>query len=263
MRGACGTTWAPLRAKIQAGETVFGTFVKLNAPAVVEIIGRSGFDFAVLDCEHASFTFGQVEEMVRAGDAVSLEIIVRVGDHGKDDIGHVLDAGAAGLQIPGWESLADLEAAAKEAKYYPEGERGLSFAIRAAGYGLTDKSSYMRAANDGTCIVVHMESRNKLAHLEALCDLPPIDVVFIGPLDLSQSFGVPGDVQHPDVKAAIAQIFEVCARKNKAVGIFAASTEDIRRYREMGARYIVCSTDVGMLISGIKQTVEGIRNSAR
>jgi 4-hydroxy-2-oxoheptanedioate aldolase len=248
-----------IKDKLNSGQTTFGTFVKINSPAVIEIIGRAGFDFAVIDCEHSPFTFADVENMTRAGEAASLDIVVRVPGSQEEHILHALDAGAAGVQVPGLTTIEEIERVVSKAKYFPEGSRGLSFAIRAAHYGLMDKKSYMRLANERTLIVIHVESRDILDQLEGICDLPQVDVIFIGPVDLSQSLGKPGETKDKVVRSAIEHIFDVCVRKNKVVGIFAGSAEEVAEYRKMGARYIVCSTDVSMFIRGVKETTQSFR----
>jgi 4-hydroxy-2-oxoheptanedioate aldolase len=242
-----------IKEKLKKGQTVLGTFVKINSPAVVEILDWAGFEFAIIDCEHSPFSPADVENLIRAGGLASLAMIVRVPSPREEHILHALDSGAAGVQLPGLTSVADVKRAIRNAKYYPQGTRGLSYNQRAARYGLIDnKSTYMKEANEETLIVVHIENRDMVDQIEAICDLPLIDVVFIGPVDLSQSFGKPGDSKDTEVRGAIERVFQVCKQKSKAVGIFVGSAAEISQYKDMGAQYIVYSSDVGMLAKEAK-----------
>ena len=132
-----------LKQKLSGGQALRGTFVKLNCPAAVEILGYAGLDFVIIDGEHAPCDQIMLENLVRAGDCVGLPVIVRVPT--ADDI-HILkamDVGAAGVQIPGIETVAQAEDVVKAAKYAPMGRRGLSFAQRSACYGFMDKAEYL------------------------------------------------------------------------------------------------------------------------
>ena len=249
-----------LKERLRKGETVFGTFVKINSPAILEILNWGGFDFAVIDCEHSVFSPLDVENLIRTGTSGSLDIIVRVASPTEEHILHSLDSGATGVQLPGLQSYEELVKAVSYTKYFPNGSRGLSFTHRAARYGLMDKNSYLKIANNDTLTIVHIENQEMSEQVEKICDLPSIDVVFIGPVDLSQSLGKPGNTKDPSVVGAIDKVLTVCKQKNKISGIFVNSTDEVQHYKEMGARYMLWSTDVGIFVGGVKQAIQQLQS---
>ncbi|MDH5684964.1 MAG: aldolase/citrate lyase family protein [Hadesarchaea archaeon] len=245
-----------IKEKLKKCQTVFGTFVKINSPAVIEILNWAGFDFAVIDGEHSPFSPVDIENIIRTGMAASFDVIVRVSSPQEEHILHALDSGAAGVQLPGLTSIEEVKQAVDIAKYFPDGSRGLSFVHRAARYGFADKKSYMKTANEETLIAVHIENRNMVNQVEKVCDLPSVDVVFVGPVDLSQSFGKPGNTQDDAVRAAIEKIVKTCNLKHKAAGIYVASADELSYYRKMGFRYIVWSSDIGMFVKSVKEAAQ-------
>jgi len=248
-----------IKEKLKEGQTVFGTFVKINSPAVIEILKWAGFDFAIIDGEHSPFSPADIENMIRAGMGTSFDVIVRVPSPREEHILHALDSGAAGVQLPGLTSFEEVKKAVDVAKYFPDGSRGLSFVHRAARYGFSDKNNYMKAANEETLIAVHIENRDMVNQIESVCDLPSVDVVFVGPVDLSQSFGKPGNTQDDSVKAAIEKIIKTCNLKHKVAGIYVASADELSHYMKMGVRYIVWSSDIGMFVKSVKEATQLLR----
>ena len=241
-----------LKQKLSGGQALRGTFVKLNCPAAVEILGYAGLDFVIIDGEHAPCDQIMLENLVRAGDCVGLPVIVRVPT--ADDI-HILkamDVGAAGVQIPGIETVAQAEDVVKAAKYAPMGRRGLSFAQRSACYGFMDKAEYLSRSNENGVTVVHIENREMAEQAEALCKIPEIDVLFIGPMDLSQSYGKPGQPSAPEVQEAIRHVIVTAAEHHKPTGIFVGTREAAERYERLGVRYIVLGSDASLLLQGAR-----------
>ncbi len=241
-----------LKEKLQRPGAVRGTFVKLNCPAAVEILGYAGLDFVIVDGEHAPCDQLVLESLVRAGDCVNLPVIVRVPSCDDASILKALDLGAAGVQLPGIETVEQAADAVKAAKYAPLGRRGLSFAQRSARYGTMDKGEYLRQANDSTIVVVHIENKAMVEQVEALCQIPEIDVIFIGPMDLSQSYGHLGDPSAPPVQEAIDHVIAVAARHKKPTGIFVGSAQAAEKYQRLGVRYIVIGSDSAFLLQGAK-----------
>lgn len=249
-----------LRQRILNGERVIGTFFKINSPDVVEIIGAAGFDFIIIDTEHGNFSDSETANIIRAADGAGLSSIVRVRAPSEEDILHALDSGADGVQIPG---LADMESAEKIAastKYHPEGTRGLSLTVRSARYGAwKGDKSYVEEANEKTLVAVHVENIHMAEQIDALCALPQIDVIFVGPADLSQSMGIPGKLNDPRLKEVVRHVFERARAAGKVVGIFCGNPEAVQMYQEMGATYILYSSDTTLLYRSLAQTIEIIK----
>lgn len=240
------------KRSVHGKKALRGTFVKMNCPTAIEALGLTGLDFVIIDGEHAPLDEMHLEAMLRAADCVGLPVVVRVPTAEEGHILKALDMGAAGIQIPGLTSVQEVRACMRSALYAPEGHRGLSFAQRSARYGTMDKFDYMRQSNANLVQVFHIENREMAERVEELCQVKGIDVLFVGPMDLSQSFGHPGDPSSPEEQAAIGRIIETAARYDVPVGIFAGTAEAAAKYEAMGVRYIAIGSDISFLMSGAK-----------
>jgi 4-hydroxy-2-oxoheptanedioate aldolase len=233
-----------VKRKLEAGEIVFGSFVKLDAPAIVELYGIAGFDFVILDAEHGCYTHAGIENMIRTCERMGMSSVVRTPDAGEANILHVLDSGASGIQVPSLKSAAEVREVIRKAKYWPLGERGSARACRAAAYGTLP--DYEQRANRETLVSVHVENKEMVEDIEALCAVDELDVLFIGPGDLSASLGHPGDAAHPDVVAAIDRVIEVAAGR-KHIGTVVANAAQLESYVARGVHYIAWLSELGML----------------
>lgn len=244
-----------LRRRLREGETVFGMFYKLNSPQVTEIMGWSGLDFIVVDCEHSAIGYESMENIVRTGENVGLSTVIRVPSAQEEHIFHALDSGAAGVQIPNMTTVEQFRQNVRSAKYYPEGCRGLSRQTRVCKYGLWDDKvrPYVEAANEDSLVVVHIENKEMAEAAEDICRIPQIDVVFVGPADMSQSLGIPGKSTDPRVVEVAAKVLETAAKYGKAGGINVTGKADMEQYIKLGARYILYSSDTGLFAKGMKE----------
>ncbi|MGI6098043.1 MAG: HpcH/HpaI aldolase family protein [Dethiobacteria bacterium] len=248
-----------LKQKLREGKTVFGPFMKLSNPAVIEIFAHAGFDFAIIDLEHGPLSVESAENLVRAAELAGITPIIRVTDNEPTKILRALDIGVHGVQVPQVSSRESAELAVKAAKYDPQGERGVCRYVRAADYSAFDKFKYFPAANENTLVLVHIEGLEGVEHLEEILDVPGIDVIFIGPYDLSQSLGLPGQVDHPDVVAKAKEVIEKAAAKKVAVGTFVDTVEAGHKWQELGVQYISYAVDVGILYEASKEIVSKLR----
>lgn len=242
-----------LKAALRSGTFKVGTFVKLSNATVVEALGQAGLDFAIIDTEHAPSDQLTMEHMIRAADCVNLPTIVRVSEVSESSILKALDLGASGIQLPGLNTVEEVQQALRYTKYAPQGCRGLSFSQRSAGYGQADKAQYLADSNANLINVVHIENKEMAAQVSALCELDDIDILFIGPMDISQSLGHPGEPGHPEVKSVIMDILETCKKKNKATGIFAGTPKAALQYRAQGVSYVALASDLSFLTWGYRQ----------
>lgn len=235
---------AVVKQKLEAGETVFGSFLKVDSPVIAELFGLAGFDFLIVDAEHGCFTHGQTENLIRTCERMGMSSVIRTPDAEEANILHVLDSGASGIQVPSLKSAADVRAVIRKAKYWPLGERGSARACRAAGYGTV--ADYEQRANRETLVCVHVETKEMVEDIEALCEIDELDVLFIGPGDLSASYGHPGNAGHPDVVAAIDRVIAVAAGR-KHLGTVVANAAQLESYVSRGVRYIAWLSDLGLM----------------
>lgn len=248
-----------LKEKLRRRETQIGTFVKLADPTAMEVLGLAGMDFAIVDTEHAPCDQMLLLDLLRAADSVGLPAIVRVPEGTEPYILKALDLGASGVQIPGLSTVEEIDRAISFTKYAPRGVRGLSFAQRSAGYGTKEKFRYMQDSNEGLINVVHVENKDAAAHTEELCRREDIDVLFIGPMDISQSLGHPGDPAHPEVQQVVRQVIDTCSANERPFGIFVGTTEAARKYRDLGASYIAIASDLAFMAKGYHQMVDELK----
>lgn len=231
------------KAKLHAGETVFGCFVRFANAGLIELLGYQGWDFLVFDGEHGPLEPRDCEHMVRAAELRGVTPIVRVTTNQAAVILRFMDTGAQGAQVPTVNSAAEADAVVQAVKYHPRGTRGLA-GVRAAGYGQpAPLSDYIQRANAETLVIIHIETAAAVEQISEIVAVEGVDVVFIGPADLSQSLGFPGETGQPEVQAAIDKVVEAVANASPALGIFVPNAEAARQWRERGARYIATSLE--------------------
>ena len=248
-----------LKRKLLRGETVIGPFMNCSYPAFMEIVGLAGFDFAIIDMEHGPLSVETAEDLCRAGQNAGLSPIVRVRKNDAPQIQRALDIGSAGVQVPQIETREQAEAVARSAKYSPWGQRGLSLYTRAGDYtvygllGITDR------LNEEQMVIIHVEGVKGLENLDEIIAVPHIDVVFLGPYDLSQSFGVPGKVDDPRVIEGMEMATKKIRAAGKAAGTFADNVAAAKRWIDVGVQYMSLSVDTGIFARACREIVSQIK----
>ncbi|MCE7996405.1 MAG: 2,4-dihydroxyhept-2-ene-1,7-dioic acid aldolase [Roseivirga sp.] len=240
-----------------AHEAVYGTILSLPSPEVAEAMALAGFDWLFIDLEHGTMGILECQRMIQAvgGHAESL---VRVPEFTESAIKKVLDTGAGGIIVPKVNTAKEAEKAVAYSKYPPEGQRGVG-ATRAHGYGI-HFNDYVTRANQELMVVIQIEHIDGVENIEQIVDVPGVDVIFIGPYDLSASMGLMGQLDHPRVLEAIERVEKVCKDKGIHLGYFGMTAESVQPYIEKGYRLITCGTDTGFLIEGAGKTLSGLRS---
>ena len=227
-----------MKEKLRAGEPVFGVSVMIPSPQIVEMIGAAGFDWVLLDCEHGTLTLESVELMAMAAEACGVTAIARPTTRSPEHILQVLDRGVMGVQVPHVNSARDAREVIAAVKYHPLGNRGLAAGTRAAVYDAHGTlADYVRAANDATLIAVQLEEQAAVDNIDELLAVDGIDVFFIGPSDLSQSMGHPGNPKAAPVARAIDASFSKMLAAGRTPGTPAVA-ENVREVLDKGVRYI-------------------------
>ncbi len=223
-----------MKAKLLAGEPVAGVIISSADEQLVEVLGLSGFDYVMIDCEHGHMSVRECETLVRASEAVGITPVVRVPHNSPDMILRHLDTGAQGIVIPQVNSADDARRAVNSVYYHPLGERGLA-GTRAADFGLTSSlAEYTVDANRELAVIALIENVHAIDELPEILEVEGLTAVTIGPADLSQSLGHPGGRNHPEVEAAIERIISLAIAAGVPVGINTSTGEEARAARERG-----------------------------
>jgi 2-keto-3-deoxy-L-rhamnonate aldolase RhmA len=227
-----------MKAKLHAGQPAFGCSVMFPSPQIVEILGHAGLDWVLLDCEHGSLAPLDVEIMAMAADAVGITAIARPRTNDNADIQSVMDRGAMGVQVPHVNTAEDARRVISAVKFGPGAGRGLAAGTRPDNWGLGAKmADFTAAANDQSLVCVQIEHEAAISNIDDILRVEDIDVFFIGPSDLSQSMGYPGQPNAPSVAAAIAEAQRKIVAAHKILGM-PATTENVAELVGLGARYM-------------------------
>ncbi len=236
------------KTKLQAGKPFLGTFLQIPAADVAEIIGRAGFDCGIVDTEHGMMGTEGALALVRACDIVGMSTILRVPSVDHHRITQALDFGASAVMVPNVKNQKDAEIAVAAAKYHPDGNRGVCPFARGAAYDSARDPEYYRRSNADTAVVLQIEGTEGIASLDRILQVANIDCIFVGPFDLAQSLGIPGEVTNPRVVDALKDIVRRAGGRGIAVGNFSVTPEQAHRDMKIGVRFIAYATDT-MIIS--------------
>jgi 4-hydroxy-2-oxoheptanedioate aldolase len=244
--------------RLKEGKPVFGPFIKSTDPAFIEVAGYSGFDFVILDMEHGPASFSELQNLIRAALLVNLIPIVRTSDSTDVSIAKPLDLGALGVQIPQVTSGNMARACIKAARFFPNGERGVCRFVRAANYSSLPREEYFSRANE-ILIIIQLEGKEAILDIDNILKVEGIDIIFIGPYDLSQSLGVPGQVSHPLVIEAMNDIVKRARALGIVVGTFTDTPQSAEMWKKAGVQYISYSVDVGIFTNACSQLVKELK----
>ncbi len=235
---------ADLKAALKAGRAAIGSFVALPSPGLVEALGYAGLHFVIIDMEHGAATLEKVEDLLRAADVAGTLPFVRVPAQRPDLVSRVLDCGAAGIVMPMVETASDLERAIAAMRFPPRGRRGMAPSVRAGAYGFLSMADFLHWSSE-TLLIAQIETVRAVENIDEIVATGGMDVVFIGPADLSTSYGVPGDASHPSVAEAIDRVIEKCQALGRPLGTIAADAAGAERWVRRGVPLIALSSTTG------------------
>lgn len=249
-----------LKSKLSRGEATVGSWITLGHPGIAEILARAGYDWLVVDLEHSVITIDVAADLIRVIDLCGVAPLVRLTSNNPDQIKRVMDAGAHGIVVPMVNTVTDAERAVSAVRYAPEGTRGVGLA-RAQGYGVEFKE-YLEWQKDGVTVIVQIEHKDALAHLDEILTVQGVDGFIIGPYDLSCSMGLPGQFEHPEFVAAMDQILATGARLGIPAGlhIVEPDSERLAQSIRQGYRFIAYSVDIRLLDVSARQGINHIKD---
>ncbi|WP_118183282.1 HpcH/HpaI aldolase family protein [Paraburkholderia phosphatilytica] len=254
----------PLKQRLHEPDALFGLWLSLGSDTAAEALAHAGFDWLLIDMEHAPNDSQDVTGQLRAIAAAHLpsEPVVRVPAKEPWLVKRVLDAGARTLMFPNIESAEEAAHAVRLTQYpggaSADGLRGVAGAVRAAAYGM--RRDYLQNANAQIATIVQIESARAVEEADRIAAVPGIDCLFIGPADLAASLGHLGDLRHPDVQAAVAHVAAAAERAGIAAGMFASDVATARQYRAEGFRFIALAADLVWMLRATRQALQEARS---
>lgn len=248
-----------LKKRLQAGETVVGPFVIIPSAPLVDSLGYAGMDFCIIDTEHGPISMETATDLVIAAQGSGVAPIIRVGDNDERLILRSLDIGADGVQVPQINTIDDAKRVIHSAKYSPMGERGLSVFTRAGDYYVTEGAGHTDRQNEETMIVVHIEGQRGLNNLDEIMTVEGLDVLFLGPYDISQSLGMPGDVRNPKVEAALKDAADRARAQGRAVGSYAKDVEMGKWLIDLGVQYLSINVDATIYMQACEKIAKALK----
>ncbi len=244
---------------LKSKTNLLGPFVRIPRAEIIEILGLAGFDFAVVDLEHGPIMPNEVYPMILAAERRGIKLIARLPGLEESYFKWLLDLGIGGLQIPHIGTAEDAKKAVSYARFAPEGDRGLCRFVRAAEFSNIPKEKYIKEACKQGLLVLQIEGKEGVSNIKEIASVPGIDVIFVGPYDLSQSLGIPGQIWDDRVVKEINKVVTLCSDAGIAVGIFTDTPEGVKHWAKLGVKYINYRIEIEMALNFIKAHVSEVR----
>ncbi len=249
---------------LAVGNVPLGTFVfEFNTPGIARIIAEAGADFLVYDMEHTGWSVETIRGLLATARAASLVPLVRVPTTEYDFIARVLDMGALGVMVPMVESAEQARTIVAAAKYPPEGRRGAAFGVAHDDYTGGDIVEKIRSANREGLVLAQIETAAGLAHVDEIATVPGIDVLWIGQFDLSLSLGIPGQLAHPQMTAAMDRVIAACRQRGKVAGIMAPDLPTAHDLLKQGFGMLSYSGDLWTYQAALRAGLAELRNQTQ
>ncbi|MCD8125674.1 MAG: aldolase/citrate lyase family protein [Lachnospiraceae bacterium] len=250
-----------IRERAKQGMTSFGINLALGDPITVEMAARAGYDFVRIDCEHVLFDATTLMNMIRTARLLELPVQVRVS--GLYQAGALLDMGVSGLMVPHIGNREAALTAVNAVKYAPLGQRGMTGASRALNFGQYKMSEYSTWANDEVSLIIQIEDRDGLEHMDEILSVEGVDMVATGRNDLSQALGVPGQNTHPEVLAAEDQVIRKAIEYGKIPTLLVRDRKRLGELWEKGVRCFTIARDETLLAGAMKSTLAEMREEIK
>jgi 4-hydroxy-2-oxoheptanedioate aldolase len=246
-----------MKNKLKNNGKVYGTFLtSAGWGGFLEIFAHHGYDFVVFDTEHGSIGYEKLEELARTARLLGLHPIVRVADNQYGLIARAMDMGFPSVMIPRVETAEQAAYAVNCIKYPPLGVRGSG---GFHGFSEPDKLLYLQESNANGLVVIQIESQLGIDNLDAIVEVAGVDVIFIGPNDLSIQLGVHAQTSHPKVKEAIRAVMAKCAAKQIPVGTQLGGPQDVKDWGDEGMQVLSISSEISMVNNKAKELIEFLK----
>lgn len=253
-------TRSEAKARLRADQALIGTmFLEVASPGTPRMIQQAGYDFVIFDTEHSWYGIETIAGLIRSARDIGLLVLVRAPAFQGHWPARYLDLGADGLVCPHVDTGEQAADIIRQTKYPPVGERGMANAVAHDEYRARPMTEFTTAANEDILIVVQIETAAGLRNRDSILATPGVDAVFIGPNDLSLSMGYPGQLDHPQVVQAMADILASAREYGVAPGLHGFSVDKTLQWLDRGARFVCHRADISLIIEGSQQDLAAIR----
>lgn len=232
---------------------------EIRNPVIAQMLATAGMDFFIVDGEHGTASYETIGSISAVARGAGIACFARIPEIRRETVLKPLDAGVTGIVAPQVETEAQVRELVYHAKYPPVGRRGTALGRAHNLYRTEDAAAYLTRANEQSVLVIQAESPAAVNQLGSLLDLGGIDVVFVGPFDLSVALGIPGRVGDPALQNAVRQVVAACASRGVAAGIYVTDLDQARFWIDEGMRFIVYSGDVHMIVDSAAKAVQALR----
>ena len=251
-----------IRRRILAGETLFGAWTDMASPLATEITGRAGYDWLIADLEHGAGTEAELLPVLLAAELSGAAAFVRPQSGERLRIGRALDLGAAGIMVPRLDTAVQVEEAVSFLRYPPDGVRGVALRTRGARLGTVGHGE-VQSINRDIVGIIQIESPSALREADAIAAIDGVDVLFVGPADLSHSLGVPGEFDNPTYLAALDTVIAACQSHGKAAGILLYDHAAFEPHLARGFTFVGVGSEGSFIAEGAKAALATARSAVR
>ena len=250
-----------LKERIRSGEAVHGCWINLASTVSAEIVGQAGFDWLLLDLEHGAGDVAILYQQLQALSASSSTPIVRIDNLSRPKVQRILDAGATGIMFPQIQSSQEADEAIRMMYYPPRGGRGMAKMVRATAYGRF-ASEYIQNIEKNLVGVIQIETPSAMENIDAIASTSGVDVLFVGPNDLSLSLGIFGQFNHPLYQEAIRNVAIAAKKHGKMTGVLLQDVNEYEMYYGLGYRFLACGADSAFVRKGADDLVKTLREKS-
>jgi 2-keto-3-deoxy-L-rhamnonate aldolase RhmA len=244
-----------LKEKIHSGEAVHGCWINLASTVSTEIVGHAGFDWLLIDLEHGAGDVAMMYQQLQVLTGSSSTPIVRIDQLSKPKVQRILDAGATGIMFPQIQSSLEADEAIRMMYYPPRGARGMAKMVRATGFGRY-ANEYIANVEKNLVGVIQIETLDALRNIDNIAATEGVDVLFVGPSDLSLSLGIFGQLNHATYQQAISDVAKAAKKHGKTIGVLLQDVNEYEMYYQLGYRFLACGADSAFVRKGADELAE-------
>ncbi len=249
-----------LKERVEKNEILLGTMIsELGCPNLIRMMQTGGFQFVIIDGEHGPFDLTQMAGMVAVGNGIGMPVIIRIPEIDRGFMTKALDMGADGFLIPMVNTADDARQLVEYAKYAPEGKRGISTTRAHTNYNPCGLREYMKSANRRILLMAQIETKEAVKNVEEIAAVSGIDVLIVGPSDLSSDLGVPGQLDAPVLLECAKKITDVALKNGKKCGTVSSNVKYLHACEDMGMSIFSMGSELGMILNGARENITVFR----